>query len=145
MEAIAHDRAFAAKVGVPQRVGKDFTAADKASGRYQGKGSTMAKHSEGGLDGSKGYSARKGMGMGTVHGGGNFGVDGFGGTHHSLGDHPDATSRTGQKAHMEDSERAVGHPIHHTRHHHPSQAAPHHGPHHVDGYAHHHAKQNEKV
>lgn len=30
MEAIAHSPSFAKKVGVPQSVGKDFTAADKA-------------------------------------------------------------------------------------------------------------------
>lgn len=30
MEAVAHDPAFARKAGVPQKVGKDFAAADKA-------------------------------------------------------------------------------------------------------------------
>ena len=29
MEAVAHNAAFAKKVGVPQSVGKDFSAADK--------------------------------------------------------------------------------------------------------------------
>lgn len=33
MDAAAHDPAFAKKVGVPQSVGKDFVAADKAKGR----------------------------------------------------------------------------------------------------------------
>lgn len=30
MQAVAHDPKFAAKAGVPQAVGKDFAAADKA-------------------------------------------------------------------------------------------------------------------
>lgn len=29
MRAVSHDPAFAAKVGVPQKVGKDFEAADR--------------------------------------------------------------------------------------------------------------------
>lgn len=29
MEAVAHSKKFAKKAGVPQRVGKDFAAADK--------------------------------------------------------------------------------------------------------------------
>jgi hypothetical protein len=33
MEAIAHSAAFAKKVGVKQKVGKDFAAADKAAGK----------------------------------------------------------------------------------------------------------------
>jgi hypothetical protein len=39
MEAVAHSPAFAKKVGVPQSVGKDFSAADK--GRKFGKGGEM--------------------------------------------------------------------------------------------------------
>ena len=35
MAAIAHDPAFAARVGVPQKVGKDFNAADKGTGIIQ--------------------------------------------------------------------------------------------------------------
>jgi len=31
MEAVAHDPAFAKKVGIPQSVGKDFAAADAAT------------------------------------------------------------------------------------------------------------------
>ena len=38
MEAIAHNKAFAKKVGVPQSVGKDFAAADK--GKHFRKGGT---------------------------------------------------------------------------------------------------------
>ena len=41
MEAIAHSPAFAKKVGVPQSVGKDFSAADK--GRKFNKGGEMAE------------------------------------------------------------------------------------------------------
>jgi hypothetical protein len=41
MEAIAHSPSFAKKAGVPQSVGKDFSAADK--GRKFSKGGTMAK------------------------------------------------------------------------------------------------------
>ena len=37
MEAIAHSAKFARKAGVPQSVGKDFAAADKASGKFKGK------------------------------------------------------------------------------------------------------------
>lgn len=33
MEGAAHDRAFAKKVGVPQKVAKEFVAADKAAGK----------------------------------------------------------------------------------------------------------------
>lgn len=33
MQAIAHNRKFAKKVGVPQSVGKDFNEADKKAGR----------------------------------------------------------------------------------------------------------------
>jgi hypothetical protein len=41
MEAIAHSPSFAKKVGVPQKVGQDFSKADK--GRKFSKGGTMAK------------------------------------------------------------------------------------------------------
>jgi len=41
MEAIAHSPAFAKKVGIPQSVGKDFSAADK--GRKFNKGGEMAE------------------------------------------------------------------------------------------------------
>ena len=33
MEAIAHSPKFAKKAGVPQKVGKDFAAADKRQGK----------------------------------------------------------------------------------------------------------------
>jgi hypothetical protein len=41
MEAVAHNAAFAKKVGVPQSVGKDFSTADK--GKKFAKGGLMAK------------------------------------------------------------------------------------------------------
>lgn len=37
MEMIAHNPSAAKKAGVPQKVGKDYVAADKASGKYKGK------------------------------------------------------------------------------------------------------------
>ena len=43
MEAVAHNPAFAKKVGVPQSVGKDFSSADK--GRKFAKGGDM-KHED---------------------------------------------------------------------------------------------------
>jgi hypothetical protein len=41
MEAVAHSPSFAKKAGVPQSVGKDFSAADK--GRKFSKGGEMAE------------------------------------------------------------------------------------------------------
>lgn len=35
MEMVAHDAAAAKRVGVPQSVGKDFVAADKAQGKFR--------------------------------------------------------------------------------------------------------------
>lgn len=37
MEAVAHSAKFARKAGVPQKVGKDFAAADKAGGKFKAK------------------------------------------------------------------------------------------------------------
>ena len=48
MEAVAHNPAFAKKVGVPQSVGKDFSMADK--GRKFSKGDNMKKgYADGGM------------------------------------------------------------------------------------------------
>jgi hypothetical protein len=41
MEAIAHNKAFAKKVGVPQSVGQDFSNADKGN-KFSKGGDTMA-------------------------------------------------------------------------------------------------------
>jgi len=46
MEAVAHNPSFAKKAGVPQSVGKDFSAADK--GRKFSKGGDMKKMNMGG-------------------------------------------------------------------------------------------------
>jgi hypothetical protein len=48
MEAIAHSPEFAKKAGVPQSVGKDFSAADKGK-KFKG-GGTMAKKLFGGKE-----------------------------------------------------------------------------------------------
>lgn len=37
MNAVAHDPKFARKVGISPDVGKDFVAADKKTGAFQGK------------------------------------------------------------------------------------------------------------
>lgn len=37
MAAVAHNRAFAKKVGIPQKVGKEFNQADKDTGILRGK------------------------------------------------------------------------------------------------------------
>lgn len=36
MEAVAHNPAFAKKVGIPQSVGQDFADHDKATGNFMG-------------------------------------------------------------------------------------------------------------
>lgn len=37
MAAVAHNPAFAKKVGIPTKVGKDFTAADQRQKKFQAK------------------------------------------------------------------------------------------------------------
>lgn len=37
MEAIAHSGGFAKKVGVSQKVGRDFVSADRAAGKFRPK------------------------------------------------------------------------------------------------------------
>lgn len=37
MRAAAHNSSFARKVKIPQKVAREFEAADKAAGKYQGK------------------------------------------------------------------------------------------------------------
>lgn len=135
--------------GVPQKVGKDFTSADKSAGKFQGKVKHMAKHGKRGagygmMDGSVGMSPRKAMGHGMGEGAGNFGVGEFASSavRHG-GQHPDAVAGTGAKPTLEDHERGIGEPIHHTKGHYPAQAAPHHGPTHPGGYMHgHHNRQH---
>ena len=43
MEAVAHNPAFAAKAGIPQKVGQDFAAADKGSSKFKGHHGAVAK------------------------------------------------------------------------------------------------------
>lgn len=43
MEAVAHSPSFAKKAGVPQSVGKDFAAADKAKGSPKSTSDHMAR------------------------------------------------------------------------------------------------------
>ena len=95
------------------------------------KGATMAmksKMSEDGMDGSKGMSPRKAMASGMVKGGGNFGAEPFHEMNGGTGMHPDHMAGTGEKGAMGDHERSTPPAIHHTKGHHPSQAAPRHGP-----------------
>ncbi len=77
-------------------------------------------------------------------GGASFGVEPFAAAQKHGGHHPDHIAGTGTKPPMEDHERAIGHGIHHTKNHHPAQAAPHHGPHHPDGYQMHQHEQHPK-
>lgn len=91
------------------------------------------------MAGAAGMSPRKRM-AGAASGG-NFGVRSYAEDHGGMGMHPDHKAHTGMKGHMEDGDRAAGPAIHHTRHHHPAQAAPMHGPHHVNGYGNHHNKR----
>jgi hypothetical protein len=43
MEGVAHSLKFARQVGIPMNVGKDFAAADKASGKFRAKGKRHGK------------------------------------------------------------------------------------------------------
>ncbi len=139
MEAAAHGAPWAKRL-VPAKVANDFVSADKASGKFKGKAKTMAKHKMGGMkgmDGSEGMSPRKSMASGLHEadtGSGGFGVKSFSEAQGHSGDHPDHTAGTGRMGHMEDGDRAIGEPIHHTKGHFPAQAAPNHGPTHVDGH-----------
>jgi len=54
MEAVAHNPAFAKKVGVPKKVGEDFSQADK--GKKFSKGGNMKKMSSGGDTTGKGLN-----------------------------------------------------------------------------------------
>lgn len=102
----------------------------------------MAKAKSGSSDmmgGSAGMSPRKAMASGMTEAkdvGGNFGVKSFGDANGHAGEHPDHKMRTGEKGAMADGDRAIGDPISHTKGHLPAQAAPMHGPTHVDGYMH---------
>jgi hypothetical protein len=93
------------------------------------KGTTMAKH-----EGEKGMSPRKAMASG---GGGSFGAEPYHEVFGGMGPHPDHTAHTGMDGAMGDGERGAPPAIHHTKGHLPAQAAPIHGPNHVNGYGDH--------
>lgn len=82
------------------------------------------------MDGGMGKSPRKAMASGET-GGGNFGVESFEAANGCTSKNADAGM--GRKTHMEDGARAIGMPVHHTKGHHPAQAAPDHGPTHTGG------------
>lgn len=96
------------------------------------KDTKMAK----GMGGELGMKPRKAMASGLT-GSGNFGVKSYGEEHGGMGPHPDHTAHTGMKGAMGDGERGAPPAIHHTKGHHPAQAAPSHGPHHPGGYGDH--------
>jgi hypothetical protein len=48
MQAVAHNPQFAAKVEVPQQVGKEFVAADKKAGKPKKKPLRIGRQSYGG-------------------------------------------------------------------------------------------------
>ena len=101
-------------------------------------GATMAYGHDGkkGMGGELGMSPRKAMASGKT-GDGSFGTESYDEEHGGMGPHPDHTAHTGMKPHLQDGERATPPAIHHTKGHHPAQAAPHHGPHHPGGYGDH--------
>jgi hypothetical protein len=43
MEMVAHNPAAAKRLGIPQKVGEDFVAADKATGKFKKKGLVAPK------------------------------------------------------------------------------------------------------
>ena len=73
MEAVAHNAAFAKKVGVPQSVGQDFSTADKGK-KFSKGGDTMASKMNPGFmammakkkDGAKKMASGGMTGMGKV-------------------------------------------------------------------------------
>jgi len=135
MEAVAHNAAFAKTVGMAQKVGRDFVAADKAAGKFPAKEPKMAKKSpneSSAMAGGAGMSPRKAMASGKT-GGAGFDVEPF---HEMNGGmaHPDHAAHTGMKGAMEDGDRGAGPGVHHTKGRMPAQAAPDHGPHHPGGH-----------
>jgi len=86
-----------------------------------------SKSHEEGMAGEKGMSPRKAMASGAIKGG-SFGAEPFHEMNGGSGMHPDHAAGTGEKDVMGDGERATPPGIHHTKGHHPAQAAPRHGP-----------------
>jgi hypothetical protein len=91
------------------------------------------KNHEDGMAGEKGMSPRKAMASGMMKGG-SFGAEPYHAMNGGAGMHPDHAAGTGESGTMEDGERATPPAIHHTKGHHPAQAAPRHGPHHPGGH-----------
>lgn len=118
------------KAGHPH---KQAVAAALNKAGIKRKGNKMQSYSKGGdgMAGEKGMSPRKAIASGLIKGG-NFGADQLASL--STGPHPDHTASTGAKGPMGDGERATPPGIHHTKNHHPAQAAPNHGPHHPGGH-----------
>lgn len=84
------------------------------------------------MAGELGMSPRKGMASSRI-GGGGFGARSYDDMN-GAGVHPDAANHVGAKGTMGDDDRATPPAIHHTKGHHPAQAAPRHGPHHPSGH-----------
>lgn len=82
---------------------------------------------ERGMAGEMGMSPRKAMASNKI-GGGSFGAESYEAAHGGAGMHPDHSAGTGERGAMGDGERATPPGIHHTKGHHPAQAAPRHGP-----------------
>lgn len=93
----------------------------------------MAKRSGSGMAG--GMSPRKAMASG-LSTEGNFGAEPFHELQGGIGMHPDHKMHTGMKGAMADADRGAPPAVHHTKGMHPAQAAPDHGPTHVNGYGH---------
>lgn len=131
MLAVPHNPAFAKKAGIAQSVGRDFAAADAASGKSF-KGKPMAY----GHEDDKGMSPRKQMASGS---GGSFGTEPFHEAQGHMGMHPDHASHLGMAGAMEDHERGAPPAHHHTKGHMPAQAAPDHG---IHGHGGHHGSHD---
>ena len=58
MEAVAHNKAFAKKVGIPQKVGKEFAAADKGKKFGLGGGVGVTRGGKGMINRQKTRSGR---------------------------------------------------------------------------------------
>jgi hypothetical protein len=69
MAAVAHNPAFAKKVGIPQSVGRDFHAADKRVGKYAEGGHVLPSSTEDDEDWTDTYVKRPMAGLASMWGG----------------------------------------------------------------------------
>lgn len=108
MRAVAHSPAFAKKVKIPQSVGKEFAAADKATGKFKRKDPPMKKPmmKSSAMSGSDGMSPRKAMAMGKSPSGAES-VKSYASEHGGTGSHPDYRGSTGAKGEMQDGNRGA--------------------------------------